>query len=106
MTDSKAYTITRRVLISVLLIVYFLWWAYGFYFFHNISEDRHRSCGLANAGMLMLMLLAFVAGFVITLVLYLVSKGQARKDFFIALMLVILPIIISCIDMIIQVQDF
>lgn len=91
--------IKRRVSTTIFLALYFIWWSYCFYLFHRISDEPERSCGAANGMLVILIFLVFVIYFIITLILMVINKGQKRKDFAIALSLVILPLVIAIIDM-------
>ncbi len=91
--------IKRRILTTIFLTFYFIWWIFCFHFFHSIDEDPRSSCGAANGMLVVLILLVFVIYSIITLTLMLLNKGQKRKDFAIALSLVILPFVIAIIDM-------
>jgi hypothetical protein len=96
MTETKynTATIVRRAILAIALLVYVLLWIYFFYFFTTIA-DTDQSCGLANAGMLMIVLLTFLAFFIPTLVLFIVNKDKARRDYLVTLLVIASPMLFS-----------
>jgi hypothetical protein len=90
--------IKRRILTTIFLTLYFLWWTFCFIFFYGVSDNPRSSCGLANGGLIVFLLAVFIIYFTITLVLMLTSKDQKRKDFLIALIFVIVPMLVGIID--------
>ena len=90
--------IKRRTLTVISLILYFIVWAFGFSFFHKAYDNPANGCGAANGGLLVLLVLLSGLYISITLVLILACRGQKRKDFLLAFALVLLPILVSIID--------
>lgn len=86
----------RRILTSIALTSYYLIWFYIFWSFHDI-ETPEESCGAANGGLIVLMLLISGLYFIITITLTLTSHGQKRKDFKIAFFLTLIGFFIGYI---------
>ncbi len=85
----------RRRLTTISLLMYFILWAFCLDFFHKLKNKAIQSCGAANGALLILVMAVFFIYLVTTLVLFIVNKGQNRQDFFIALLLILLPVLIA-----------
>ena len=91
--------IKRRYIALISLLPYFALWGLCFNFFHLVAENPKSSCGAANGGMLVIMLLAMASTTVIFFVFSLISKGQKRRDFITILFITYLPLLIAVIDL-------
>jgi len=88
--------IKRQYIPLISLLPYFAVWGL---FFMPVDPSK-RSCGAANAGMLILMILAMASTTITFLVLIHVNKGQERKDFTTILLLTYLPLLIAVVDVV------
>ncbi|WP_293310492.1 hypothetical protein [Pedobacter sp. UBA5917] len=90
--------IKRRYIALILLLPYFGLWYLCISSFHTPANPLKKSCGAANAGMLLLMLAAIAFTSIIFLVFILTHKGQQRKDFTALLLLTYFPLVIAIAD--------
>lgn len=90
--------IHRRILATVFLLLYFLWWGWVFKFYHA-PHQYPQICGAANAGLIGISILLFITYLVAFLMLALINKEQKRRDFSLALCFVVIPVLIAIIDL-------
>jgi hypothetical protein len=89
----------RNITLTFILLVYIMWSIFIFYLCHNFRAFFPKPfCGAAGAGLLMFIIVPFGFCFLISLIFMLNSKGQDKKDYQKAFVIIALPLIIALID--------
>jgi hypothetical protein len=89
-------TFIRRIIIAVTLLIYLALWSFLFYAAHTATEEE--SGPPLAVGLFITALSIFIPYFIIYASGLVVRRGQARRDFLVGLMVVLLPVIIAVID--------
>ena len=84
----------RNIFTTILLLPYFYGWYYLIDWFTSEHSKYPHSCGAANVGMLMLLLLIIAIYSLIMLINVILRKGQSRLDYVKFLLIVILPAVL------------
>jgi hypothetical protein len=84
----------RNIFTTILMFPYFYGWYFVIDWFTSVHAKYPQSCGAANAGMLVLLLLIITIYSLTMLVNIIVRKGQGRSDSIKFLLIVIIPVIL------------
>jgi uncharacterized membrane protein YqjE len=84
----------RNIITTILLLPYFYGWYYVVDWFTSEHSKYQNSCGAANVGMLMLLLLILAIYSLTMLINVIFRKGQSRSDYVKFLLIVILPVVL------------
>lgn len=85
----------RHIKSSVFLVIYALFWAYLYYWFSTPTSIYPNSCGAANGGLIILVLLLSTIGSLVMIVLAIMEKGQNRIDYSVFLGLILSPVLLT-----------
>lgn len=90
----------RRIMLFLFLILYIKVWVSCFIFFHSIpAASQEPRCGMPDFGMFIFITFFSLIYFIAFLILTLISKGQAKRDFMVMLASTSIPVYIAIIDM-------
>ena len=96
--NSPRDTLYRRIIIGTIMLLYITIWSFWFYASHTAGPD---DTGPIFMLMLIVIIVAFsFPSFVTYIVLFFNTKGMARKDYLIAFIITLFPILILFIDFI------
>jgi hypothetical protein len=84
---------------TLILFLYLIWWSFIFYFFLNMDSLLSKPmCGAAGAGLLMMVVGPFLACLLTSFLFAICSKGENKKDYFIAFFIVLIPFFVDIVD--------
>jgi len=89
-------SVIRRTVIALTLLFYFAVWVFLFCAVYSVSDEE--ADGAFAFGLLVISGGSFLIYFITYLTLFFVEKNKGRKDYLIALILILLPILIAVID--------
>ena len=81
----------RNIFTTISILFYLYWWGYFIYWFTFGRSEYPHSCGVANAGMLVLHLLVIAFYSLIMLINVILRSGENRLDYLKFLLIIIAP---------------
>lgn len=97
-TIKQIFTL-RRIVLFLCLTFYAKVWISCFIFFHSMLPTSQKPrCGMPDFAMFVFIIFFTLIYFLVFLILTLMSKGQAKKDFMVMLALSSVPFYILLID--------